>query len=85
MINPILKTLSMTQGHNNLNQIKSMVNMLKSANDPQAMLNNLINQNPQFKGVMEYINQNGGDPKKAFYDLAEKNGIDPQEILNMLK
>jgi hypothetical protein len=34
---------------------------------------------------MDVINQYGGDPKQAFYSLAEKNGIDPNEILNMMK
>ena len=32
--------------------------------------------------AMEYIKANGGDAKKAFYKLAEENGIDPQSILD---
>jgi hypothetical protein len=34
---------------------------------------------------MEVINQHGGDPKKAFYDIAKERGIDPDKILNQLK
>jgi hypothetical protein len=59
--------------------------MLKSAKNPQALLNNMASQNPQLKQVMKAINQHGGDPKKAFYDIAKKRGIDPDEILNQLK
>ena len=41
--------------------------------------------NPQIKYVMDLVNQNGGDPKAAFYKLAEEKGIDPNEIINILK
>lgn len=45
------------------------------------------NPNPQGHRVDDYqvINQYGGDPQTAFYKYAEANGIDPNEILNMLK
>ena len=48
-------------------------------------MNQLLTNNPQIKQIMDYVNQSGGDPKKAFYALAEQKGIDPQEILNMMK
>ena len=59
--------------------------MLKSAQNPQLMLNQIITNNPQMKQIMDIINQSGGDPKKAFYSVAEQKGVDPQEILDMLK
>jgi hypothetical protein len=49
------------------------------------MMQQLIGQNPQMQQVMQIINQNGGDPKAAFYNLAKQKGIDPDEILSMLK
>lgn len=70
---------------NNLPQIKQMMNMMRSARNPQLALQSLINQNPQMKSVMSYIQQNGGDPKTAFYKMAEQQGVNPNEILNMLK
>lgn len=45
----------------------------------------MMMQNPQMKQVMDFINQNGGDAKSAFYKLADWRGVDPNEILNMLK
>ena len=62
-----------------------MMGMLNASQNPQAMLNQMMSNNPQMKQVMDVINQYGGDPKQAFYSLAEKNGIDPNEILNMMK
>lgn len=56
--------------------------MFKSMGNPQAMISQMAQNNPQ---VAQLINQAGGDPRKAFYDLANKNGINPDEILNMLK
>jgi len=54
---------------------------VKSAGNPQMMLNQMIGQNPQIKQVMDYVNANGGDPKTAFYKLAEERGINPDEFI----
>lgn len=69
----------------NLGQIKQLMNVCKNANDPQAMLYSMMKQNPQMKSAMDLIQQSGGDPKTAFYKLAEQRGIDPQEVIDALK
>ena len=56
--------------------------MWNSLRNPQAMLNNAINNNPELKSVLE---ENGNDYRKAFYAYAEKKGIDPNQILNAIK
>lgn len=66
-------------------QIKQMMSMVQSAQNPQAMLNQMMQNNPQMQQAMKLINQHGGDAKKAFYALAKQKGIDPQGILDMLK
>ena len=81
MINPIMQQLRKPA----LNNVRQMVNMVKSARNPQAMLNQLMQNNPQYRQVTEIIKQNGGDPRRAFYALAQQQGIDPNEILNMLR
>ena len=68
-----------------LNQIKSMMSAISGAQDPNMMIRQLMNNNPQMKQVADVINQAGGDPRKAFYDLARQRGVDPQEILDMMK
>jgi len=37
------------------------------------------------KKAIDYVNENGGNPKDAFYKLAKEIGIDPDSILNSLK
>lgn len=59
--------------------------MLKSAQNPQAMLNQMMQNNPQYKIVMDYVNKSGGDPKKAFYDMANAKGVNPEDILSQLR
>lgn len=85
MQNPMLQALRSQPVNNNLSQIKNMMNMIRSARNPQAMLQSMMQNNPQMRQVMDLISQSGGDPKAAFYKLAQEKGIDPQQILDMLK
>ena len=62
-----------------------MMQMVRSANNPQAMINQLMQTNPQMKQVMDVVRASGNDPKKAFYALAQQKGINPDDILNLLK
>ena len=67
-----------------MQQVKQMIGMVNASQNPQAMISQMMNNNPQMKPIMDAINAAGGDPKKAFYGMAEKMGVDPQEILNMM-
>ena len=58
-----------------------MVQSLKAIGNPQMMLQ----QMPQYRQVMDYVNQNGGDAKSAFYAKAKEMGVDPDEILKVLR
>lgn len=63
-----------------------MMSVVKNAKNPQALLEQMLSQkNPQVKQAMDYVKQNGGDPKAAFEKLAAERGIDPAEIENMLR
>ena len=66
-------------------QLRQMISMVRSSGNPKLILNQLIQTNPQLRQVTEIIQQYGGDANKAFYDIAQKNGINPQEILDLLK
>lgn len=65
--------------------IKNMMSLVRSAGNPQMMLQQMMTQNPQMKQAMDYINENGGNAKDAFYKLANENGVDPEEVIDMLK
>ena len=89
--NPMLALLNQSKGLSastqtrNLSNVKNLINMAKSSRNPQAMLQQLISQNPQVQNVMQYVKDSGGDPKTAFYKMAEEKGVDPNEVLKMFQ
>ena len=60
----------------------SFLSKIKAMKNPQAFLQNAIQQNPQMQALLKAYN---GDAKQAFYALAKQKGVDPNEILNALK
>lgn len=70
---------------NGAQQIKSMMQMLRGSNNPQAMLQMFASQNPQLKQVLDYVQESGGDAKAAFYKMAQEKGVDPNQIIDLLK
>lgn len=65
--------------------ITQMAKTFKAMSNSQTMLNQMLTTNPYLKQVMDYVNANGGDPKTAFYKLAEEKGVNPEEILSQLR
>ena len=63
--------------------------MVKAMGNPQATIGQMAQNNPQMQQVMQYVQQNGGDAKAAFYALAKQRGVDPDVIIqqaqNMMK
>ena len=58
-----------------------MIQQIKAMGNPAMM----IQQMPQYKQIMDYVNQNGGDAKAAFYSKAQEMGIDPDEIIKAMR
>lgn len=85
MLNQLNNQANASSLNNRLNQIKGMMNMVRGAKNPNLMLQQLMMNNPNMKNVMDYVNQNGGDPKQAFYKMAQEKGVNPNQILNMLQ
>ena len=53
--------------------------------NPQAYLQQAISQNPKANEIMGAIKNNNGNLEKAYYELAQKTGQDPNYILNQLR
>ena len=64
-----------------LRQAMQTVNMIKAARDPQAMLEQVLRQNPAMYQAAQYVRDNGGDPKAAAEKLAAERGIDLQAYM----
>lgn len=81
MANPMMQIL----GASRAAPLKQMLNSVRMAGNPQAMLEQMLRNNPNYSKAMELVRQNGGDAQRAFYNLANQYGVDPNEILNSLK
>ena len=84
-MNPMLSQLNRSRITSQIQPIKQAMNMVKTAANPQMMLNQLMGNNPMYSQVQQIIQQNGGDAKTAFYSMCNQMGVDPNEILNSLK
>ena len=49
--------------------------------DPIGYINNM----PEIKQVLGLVNQQGGNAKGLFYELAKQKGVDPNSILDIFK
>lgn len=65
------------------NRLAQIMSTLKG--NPQAMLNQMMSRNPQMQNIMQYVRDNGGDAKAAFYKMAKEMGVDPEEVLSQLR
>ena len=71
----------------NKNQLSqnNMINILKNVKNPQQLIMNMANSNPQVASVLKEVQANGGNAKDLFYRKAKEMGIDPNSILNNLR
>lgn len=58
---------------------------MRGSKNPQAMLTQMANTNPDIKRVMDLVNQNGGNAQQVFYQMAKEKGVDPESILSQLR
>ena len=63
----------------------SLMNQARNSPNPDAFAQNLLATNPKFQGIVSFINQNGGDAKTAFYNLAAQKGVNPEAFLRNLR
>lgn len=67
------------------NSLINAMNQISQSKNPQQTVQEMLLRNPNFKEIVSYINQNGGDARSAFYNMAAQKGIDPNTILSKLK
>ena len=64
-----------------LGQLRQMVSMIKSAGNPQALMQKMMQQrSPQLAQALDYIKQHGGDARAACEALAKEKGINLHDL-----
>lgn len=66
-------------------QMTQMANMMKSSSNPQQLLMTMAQNNHKTKQILDFINKSNQSPKDLFYSMAKQKGVDPNQIINMLK
>ena len=64
----------------NAQQLKGMIGMIRNMQNPQAMAEQMIRNNPTMTQALQYIQQNGGNPKQACEKLAAEKGFDLKDL-----
>ena len=65
--------------------LRNALQVVQSASNPQQAFTQMLQGNPNVKAMMDIVNRHGGDPQKAFYAEAQRLGVDPEQVLSMLR
>ena len=84
-MNSLYNQLNQTNQLSQNNVIQKIIQMAKSGNNPQQLLNSLAGQNPQLNQVMQLVNSGKMTPKQIFMNMANQQGVNPNDIISMLK
>ena len=62
-----------------------MFQMLRGAQNPQQMFQNMIMQNPQMSSALSQIQNStqGSNPRDVAMQLARQRGMSEQQVMNM--
>lgn len=82
-MNPILQNAKIGQVLPMVGQIKQMMGMVQAAQDPMVALNQMSQNDPRIKEVMDMVK--GKNPEQVFYDKCKEMNINPDVILGMLR
>ena len=88
MPNQILEAIQNQSSNQMVNQqynVMPLIQAIRYSRNPNLMLQQLMQSNPNVASTMNLVRQYGGNPQKAFYEEAKKKGIDPNQILSMLR
>lgn len=74
----------MNQLSQQIQPAKQALKQILSLKNPQAMMNQMLINNPNAQQALALIKQAGNNPQQAFTALARQKGIDPQAFINEL-
>lgn len=81
-----MRGLTMNSLYQQLHQCNSnnFMGILKSAKNPQALLMNMAQQNPNIRQILNEVQANNGDARGLFYRKAKEMGVNPDDVLSQL-
>ena len=61
------------------------MSVARGAKDSEAIMQQVIENNPQYQQAYSQMKQEGGTLKELFMNRAKSLGVNPDDVLNMLK
>lgn len=80
-MNPMMLSLLSTK----LGPVRQMMQAVQAAQNPALAIQQMAGNNQQLQQALQLVQQSGGDARAAFNKLCQVRGIDPQQILGLLK
>ena len=66
-------------------QQSQLLQLVKASKNPGQLFQTMAKNNPQVQSIMQMIQQTNQTPKELFYQAAQQQGIDPNQILGMFQ
>lgn len=67
------------------NQFMQIMNLMRSGQNPNILINQMASQDPRVRMVLEQFKNSGMNPQQFVYQYARQNGIDISQIDNMMR
>lgn len=83
MSNPLMGMLGGGGQMSAMGGLAQMMGMLKNSGNPAAMIQRMAQSDPAIKKAMDMCQ--GKNPQQVFMEQCQANGVNPQQILGMMK
>ena len=83
MSNPLMGMLGGGSPMNAMGGLAQMMGMLKNSGNPAAMIQSMAQSDPAIKKAMDMCQRK--NPQQVFMEQCQANGVNPQQILGMMK
>ena len=67
----------------NMQQVRQIYGMLKNSNNPQALMNQMLQQNPQLAPTINLIKANG-NYEQVFRSMCKERGINADDFIKQM-
>ena len=67
------------------NPMQTLMQLMSSGSNPQAMMQNMMKNNPQFNAILNQQKQSGMSMEQFVRNFAKQNNIDIEPMLKMLR
>lgn len=67
------------------NDLIQLVNTINNYNNPQMIASQMMRENPRLGQELNMLLQNGKSPQQAAFELMRQRGLNPQQLVSMLR